>query len=90
MIYEYSFKDNEELNKLKDMNKDKDIISIKYLFDGNYVTFSDSVYNTEIEILANKISILEQNNQELKEELTQIQTSIASLTSLIATTLEEK
>ena len=45
---------------------------------------------TEIEILANKISILEQNNQELREELTQIQTSIDSLTSLIAATLEEK
>ena len=39
---------------------------------------------------ANKISILEAENQALKEELTQIQTSIASLTSLIATTLEEK
>ena len=37
-----------------------------------------------------KISILEQNNQELKEELAQIQASIASLTSLMATTLEEK
>ena len=39
---------------------------------------------------ANKISILEQNNQELREELTEIQTSIASLTSLITATLEEK
>ena len=38
----------------------------------------------------NKISILEVENKELREELTQIQTSIASLTSLIATTLEEK
>ena len=36
---------------------------------------------------ANKISILENENKELREELTQIQTSIASL---IATTLEEK
>ena len=36
---------------------------------------------------ANKISILESENKELREELTQIQTSIASL---IATTLEEK
>ena len=43
-----------------------------------------------LEDMGNKISILEQNNQELREELTQIQTSIASLTSLIATTLEEK
>ena len=38
----------------------------------------------------NKISILECENQTLKEELTQIQTSIASLTSLLAVTLEEK
>ena len=38
---------------------------------------------TEIEIMQNEIKAL-------KEELTQIQTSIASLTSLIATTLEEK
>ena len=40
--------------------------------------------------IANKISILECENKELKEELTQIQASIASLTSLIAKTLEEK
>ena len=45
---------------------------------------------TEIEIIQDKISILECENQTLKEELTQIQTSIASLTSLIAVTLEEK
>ena len=37
-----------------------------------------------------RISILESENRELREELTQIQTSIASLTSLIAVTLEEK
>ena len=40
--------------------------------------------------IVNKISTLEEENQVLKEELTQIQTSIASLTSLMATTLEEK
>ena len=40
--------------------------------------------------IANKISILECENKALKEELTQIQASIASLTSLIAVTLEEK
>ena len=38
---------------------------------------------TEIEIMQNEI-------KELKEELTQIKTSIASLTSLITATLEEK
>ena len=47
-------------------------------------------HTNTLEDMGNKISILEQNNQELWEELTQIQTSIASLTSLIATTLEEK
>ena len=42
------------------------------------------------EKMENKISILECENQTLKEEITQIQTSIASLTSLITATLEEK
>ena len=45
---------------------------------------------TEIEIMQEKISILECENKALREELTQIQTSIDSLTSLIAATLEEK
>ena len=43
-----------------------------------------------LEDMENKISILECENKALKEELTQIQTSIASLTSLITATLEEK
>ena len=45
---------------------------------------------TEIEIMQEKISILECENKALREELTQIQTSIDSLTSLITATLEEK
>ena len=36
------------------------------------------------------VETLQEENQALREELIQIQTSIASLTSLIATTLEEK
>ena len=47
----------------------------------------ESTWEEEME---KKISILECENKALKEELTQIQTSIASLTSLIVTTLEEK
>ena len=43
-----------------------------------------------LEEIGDKISILESENKSLKEELTQIQASIASLTSLITTTLEEK
>ena len=42
------------------------------------------------EQMESKISILECENKALKEELTQIQTSIDSLTSLIASTLKEK
>ena len=38
--------------------------------------------------LEEKISIIEEENKSLREELTQIQTSITSLTSLIAITLE--
>ena len=47
----------------------------------------EPIWEEEIE---KKISILEAENQALREELTQIQISIASLTSLIAVTLEEK
>ena len=36
------------------------------------------------------VKTLQEENQALKEELIQVQTSIASLTSLIAITLEEK
>ena len=36
------------------------------------------------------VKTLQEENQALKEELTQIQASIASLTSLITVTLEEK
>ena len=43
-----------------------------------------------IEEQESKILTLQEENKTLREELTQIQTSIASLTSLIAVTLEEK
>ena len=42
------------------------------------------------EDMQNKILALQEENKTLREELTQIQTSIASLTSLITATLEEK
>lgn len=46
----------------------------------------ENMPKTEIETLNDKISILEQNNQELRKELNQIQTSIAAL---ITTTIEK-
>ena len=73
-----------------------DFMILNYCYkpiDGGYSVYPAIDYNT-LKLLdtqfANKISTLECENKELKEELTQIQTSIASLTSLIAVTLEEK
>ena len=73
-----------------------DFMILNYCYkpsENGYSVYPAIDYNT-IKMLdtqiANKISILECENKALKEELTQIQTSIASLTSLIATTLEEK
>ena len=73
-----------------------DFMILNYCYkpsENGYSVYPAIDYNT-IKMLdtqiANKISILECENKALKEELTQIQTSIASLTSLIAVTLEEK
>ena len=73
-----------------------DFMILNYCYKPNedgYSIYPAKDYST-LELLdkniVNKISILECENKALKEELTQIQTSIASLTSLIATTLEEK
>ena len=72
-----------------------DFMILNYCYkpsDSGYSVYPAIDYNT-IKLLdeqfVNKISILECENKVLKEELAQIQTSIASLTSLI-TTLEEK
>ena len=69
-----------------------DFMILNYCYkpsDNGYSVYPSIDYNT-IKMLdtqiANKISILEQNNQELREELNQIQTSIAAL---ITTTIEK-
>jgi hypothetical protein len=73
-----------------------DFMILNYCYkekDGGYSVYPSLDYST-LKLLdtqfVNKISILECENKALKEELTQIQTSIASLTSLLAVTLEEK
>ena len=92
---EYTYKATTELERMEieNANKDKRFIEEYRLLNGDvYLTYSDepTIYETTWEEnIENKISILERENQTLKEVLTQIQTSIASLTSLI-TTLEEK
>ena len=93
MEYKFNFKTEEDKEKLIKDNSHLTLIKIAYLRGENFLVFTDEEITyelTENEILANKISILECENKELKEELIQIQTSIASLTSLITATLEEK
>ena len=93
MEYKFNFKTEEEKEKLIQENPNLTLIKIAYHLGESYLIFTDEEIEYELnenDILANKISILECENKALKEELTQIQTSIASLTSLITATLEEK
>ena len=93
MEYKFNFSTEEEKEKLIKDNSNLTLIKIAYHLGESYLIFTDEEIEyelTENDILANKISILECENKALKEELTQIQTSIASLTSLITATLEEK
>ena len=85
-----------EIDREQVFGDKSDFMILNYCYkpsENGYSVYPAIDYNT-IKMLdtqiANKISILECENKALKEELTQIQTSIASLTSLIATTLEEK
>ena len=85
-----------EIDREKVFGDKSDFMILNYCYkpsENGYSVYPAIDYNT-IKMLdtqiANKISILESENKELREELTQIQTSIASLTSLIAKTLEEK
>ena len=87
-----------EYNLLKEMLIDKNIEVLK---DDKMLSLINKVgelpsmetvsqlQENQVDI-TNRITSLEEENQALREELTQIQTSIASLTSLITATLEEK
>ena len=85
-----------EIDREQVFGDKSDFMILNYCYkptDGGYSVYPSMDYNILKLLdtqLANKISILEAENQALREELTQIQTSIASLTSLLAKTLEEK
>ena len=86
MEYKFNFKTEDEKEQLIKDNSNLTLIKIAYHLGESYLVFTDEEIEYELsenEILSKKILVLQ-------EELTQIQTSIASLTSLIATTLEEK
>ena len=102
--YEIKAINQSEDNSLNEIDIDRDLVFgdksdfmiLNYCYkpsENGYSVYPSMDYNI-LKLLdsqiANKISILECENKALKEELTQIQTSIASLTSLISTTLEEK
>ena len=85
-----------EINREQVFGDKSDFMILNYCYkpsENGYSVYPSLDYAT-LKLLdtqfANKISILECENKALKEELTQIQTSIASLTSLITATLEEK
>ena len=62
----------------------------KWLYDKENPSEPVPTIEELVEEQESKILALQEENQLLKEELTQIQTSIASLTLLIPATLEEK
>ena len=85
-----------EIDRDEVFSNKSDFMILNYCYQPNengysiYPSFDYDIIKLLDNQIVNKISILECENQTLKEELTQIQASIASLTSLIVTTLEEK
>lgn len=69
MEYEFTFKTEEEKEQLIKDNSNLTLIKIAYHLGEKYLIFTDEKIEyelTENEILANKISILEAENKELK------------------------
>ena len=84
-----------EIDRAEIFGNKSDFMILNYCYkpsENGYSVYPAKDYST-LELLdkniVSKITSLEEENQALREELTQIQISIASLTSLI-TTLEEK
>ena len=80
MMYEYEFFTEEQKHELILQNKDKYVVATKYLLNGNFLVFSDV---PTIEILqqeqGEKISILEAENETLKQELSITQDAVNEL-----------
>lgn len=72
MEFKYVFTNEKEKEDLINKNSHLTLIKIAYHLDENYLFFTDEeiIYElTENEILGNKISILEAENESLKEGL---------------------
>lgn len=62
----FYFTTEEEKNHIVNNNSDKEIIALHYDINFGYIDFSSE---TEMQVLQNKISILEAENENLKEGL---------------------
>ena len=79
MEYKFNFKTEEEKEKLIKDNSHLTLIKIAYQLGESFLVFTDEEVEyelTENEILANKISILEKENKQLREELEQVKASL--------------
>ena len=79
MEYKFNFKTEEEKEKLIKDNSHLTLIKIAYHLGESFLVFTDEEVEyelTENEILASKISVLEKENKQLREELEQIKASL--------------
>ena len=82
MEFKYVFTNEKEKEDLINKNSHLTLIKIAYHLDENYLVFTDEeiIYElTENEILGNKISILEAENETLKQELSITQDAVNEL-----------
>ena len=66
MIYKFEFNSKEEKYVIKKNNSDKYLIEEQYLVDGNFLVYTDEL--SDFEMMQEKISILEAENEILKQE----------------------
>ena len=79
MKYKFNFKTEEEKEKLIKDNSHLTLIKIAYHLGESFLVFTDEEVEyelTENEILANKLSVLEKENKQLREELEQVKASL--------------
>ena len=82
MEYKFNFETEEEKEKLIQDNSHLTLIKIAYHLGESYLIFTDEEIEyelTENEILGNKISILEAENETLKQELSITQDAVNEL-----------
>ena len=82
MEYKFNFNTEEEKEKLIKNNSNLTLIKVAYHLGESYLVFTDEEITyelTENEILGNKISILEAENETLKQELSITQDAVNEL-----------